>query len=282
MLELPLHPQVTLLKSHPCGLLAVDKATNIRAHPNTRHQVDPEAAVLAPYDLEEECFYYTDSAGCAHKLHLLNRLDSATSGVLLLALEETVARKVRALFEEQRVKKTYFALVKGRPPAIPNLWTDRLQRTHSGNGHKIKITAATNRLEQTGQYAKTKIDYLGTDQQQLNLSLLRLMPITGRTHQLRVQCAKRGFPIAGDRQYGDFAFNRQIAHTANLKRLCLHAQAIQLHFNLNGRKIKFSARSPLPEVFLQLFPVRKDSDNTTNQPAKKQSPGRGHRRRRVI
>ena len=53
-------------------------------------------------------------------------------------------------------------------------------------------------------------------------ALLELQPKTGRTHQLRIQCANRGFPIVGDQTYGDFQKNRFLRGSL----LCLHAEAI--------------------------------------------------------
>ena len=57
--------------------------------------------------------------------------------------------------------------------------------------------------------------------------MLRMEPLTGRTHQLRVQCALRGIPIIGDKSYGDFSFNRKLSRASKTDRLCLHAAEIE-------------------------------------------------------
>ena len=68
--------------------------------------------------------------------------------------------------------------------------------------------------------------------------MLRLEPKTGRTHQLRVQCALRGMPIIGDKTYGDFNFNRKIARASKVDRLCLHAGEIEFSIKINNKKHK--------------------------------------------
>jgi 23S rRNA-/tRNA-specific pseudouridylate synthase len=77
----------------------------------------------------------------------------------------------------------------------------------------------------------------------VELTLLKLEPVTGRTHQLRVQCAWHRHPIVGDGTYGDFAFNRAFAKSTGEKRLFLHAAAVRLP------GLDFAAESPLPEEF---------------------------------
>jgi tRNA pseudouridine65 synthase len=81
------------------------------------------------------------------------------------------------------------------------------------------------------------------------VSLIRLEPRTGRSHQLRVQCAKRGLPIVGDRTYGDFAANRGFAKRGGPRRLFLHALEIGFEYKLGGREYAFSAEAPLPAEF---------------------------------
>jgi tRNA pseudouridine65 synthase len=81
------------------------------------------------------------------------------------------------------------------------------------------------------------------------LSLLRLEPQTGRSHQLRVQCAQRGMPIVGDQTYGNFAANRAFAKAGGSKRLFLHSLAVTFEYAFGGRIQEFSATAPLPPEF---------------------------------
>jgi 23S rRNA-/tRNA-specific pseudouridylate synthase len=78
------------------------------------------------------------------------------------------------------------------------------------------------------------------------LALLQLEPATGRSHQLRVQCARRHLPIVGDATYGDFRANRDYARHSGQKRLFLHSHETSLP--LGPRT--FTARAELPAGFL--------------------------------
>jgi tRNA pseudouridine65 synthase len=81
------------------------------------------------------------------------------------------------------------------------------------------------------------------------VSLLQLEPSTGRSHQLRVQCAKRGLPIVGDRTYGDFGANRTFAKAGGPKRMFLHCLKVAFDYEYGGRKTAFSATAPVPGDF---------------------------------
>ncbi|HLP07470.1 MAG TPA: RNA pseudouridine synthase, partial [Opitutaceae bacterium] len=81
------------------------------------------------------------------------------------------------------------------------------------------------------------------------LALLELKPRTGRTHQLRVQCARRQLPIVGDQTYGDFRRNREFAKLARTKRLFLHSLETQVRYSWASREWSFAARAELPVEF---------------------------------
>ena len=71
------------------------------------------------------------------------------------------------------------------------------------------------------------------------VSLLRLEPHTGRSHQLRAQCAKRGLPIVGDQTYGNFPRNREFAKAAGTKRMFLHSLETGFEYEFNGKPHRF-------------------------------------------
>jgi 23S rRNA-/tRNA-specific pseudouridylate synthase len=287
MMDLPLHPSVKVLATHKCGLLALEKPTGIRAHPNDSGVVDDQAILQAPYHLEEEFFANPGAGNSTAKVYLLNRIDAATSGLFLVALNLDVALAVRALFARQRVEKTYLAIVKGRPPGAPNIWTDWLERSKNSRG-RVHTRVTDRNMGGAVKLAKTRIQWMAADKNQLGVSLVRLIPYTGRTHQLRVQCAKRGCPIVGDAKYGDFKFNRTIAQLAENKRLYLHAQEVRVQFGLCGEVIEFKAQSPIPDAFEQLLKPNRNivrnarthamqtplASPTVQQPANKPRPRR--------
>ena len=109
---LPLGRGVTLLVRDANGLVAFDKPAGVLSHPNSAED-EPRALLTAPYSLESECYQWPafaetpagkpgesrERTATPGRLWLLNRLDSATSGVILAAASEELAREVRAQFK---------------------------------------------------------------------------------------------------------------------------------------------------------------------------------------
>jgi 23S rRNA-/tRNA-specific pseudouridylate synthase len=87
-------------------------------------------------------------------------------------------------------------------------------------------------------------------QKTFSTSLVKLEPRTGRSHQLRVQCAKRQLPIIGDQTYGNFALNREFAKLHQTKRLFLHSLETSFTYEFAGKNHAFKATAPLPREFL--------------------------------
>jgi tRNA pseudouridine65 synthase len=85
------------------------------------------------------------------------------------------------------------------------------------------------------------------------LTLLELIPRTGRSHQLRVQCAQRHLPIVGDATYGDFTTNRTYAKHGGPRRLCLHSHHTDFRYQWQGREHTFAATAPTPPEMLAVF-----------------------------
>ena len=81
------------------------------------------------------------------------------------------------------------------------------------------------------------------------VSLIRLDPKTGRSHQLRVQCSTRHLPIVGDQTYGDFTKNRAFLKNTGNKRLFLHSEETKFTYDYAGKAYPFQAHAPLPEDF---------------------------------
>lgn len=219
------------------GLLAVEKPAGVLSHPNKPG--DRGKSLLdARYDEKRQAFVIRDVGADEERLvYLLNRLDSATSGVVLLALDLATAEAVLKAFEAKTVRKTYQALVFGQPRGGPPVWRDRLSVRHADGG--VRASAGG------GLSAETKLVKVEAMSGQPLVSRLTLMPITGRTHQLRIQTSMRHIPIVGDRTYGDFQKNKLVAKTG-LKRLCLHCVSTDLEYQLGGQRLRFQASSPSP------------------------------------
>lgn len=218
-------------------MLAVEKPAGVLSHPNKKG--DRGKSILnARYDEKAQAYSVLGTDGEASlSVNLLNRLDSATSGIVLLSLSQETAAAVLKAFEAKRVKKTYQALVFGAPRGGPPLWRDRISVKKAQGG----VRASTG----GGLSAETKLVKMEPMGGMPPMVRLTLMPITGRTHQLRIQTSKRQVPIVGDRTYGDFQKNK-VAAKKGLKRLCLHCVNTALEYRLGDRSFRFEASSKAP------------------------------------
>lgn len=238
----PLGRKVAVITRDPNGLVALSKPAGVMSHPNEAGD-EPRALLTARYDLAAECYAWESAEGGEPgRLWLLNRLDSATSGVILAATTAELAAEVRAQFKRKQVRKVYHALVFGAPHQAVELWRDLLAVQKRG-GH-IRTQASAGHVP-----AESRMSVVRAGHRQPRLTLIRLEPRTGRSHQLRVQCAKRGLPIVGDQTYGDFARNREFAKAAGTRRLFLHSLETSFTYEFGGRQHPFSARAPLPAEF---------------------------------
>jgi len=221
-------------------LAALEKPAGVLAHPN--QPADRARSLLAAaYDEEAQVFSWVGADGRAERLWLLHRLDSATSGVVLVARVAQVAEAVRAAFEARTVHKRYVAVVFGHAREKQALWRDALSVQREEGAVRV--------LARGGAPAECRMRCLRALPGPPALSLLQLEPLTGRTHQLRVQCAARHLPILGDQTYGDFRRNREWARRLGSDRLFLHAAAVKLEFVAGGQQVGFAAEVPLPAAF---------------------------------
>ena len=240
--ELPLGRDVKLLAHDANGLAAFDKPAGVLSHPNAGGD-ESRSLLTVRYMLEGEFYQWMPVKGAPLlKLWLLNRLDSATSGVVLVAADEKLAQEIRAQFKRKQVRKIYQALVFGAPRQSPELWKDTLAVVKKGG--QVRAALGTGRVP-----AETKMSSIRTSRGEPRVSLLRLEPHTGRSHQLRAQCAKRGMPIVGDQTYGNFPRNREFAKVVKTKRMFLHSLETSFDYEFNGKPCRFAATATLPAEF---------------------------------
>jgi RluA family pseudouridine synthase len=138
---------------------------------------------------------------------LAHRLDADTAGCLVVALRRAALLAAQAAFAEGRADKTYWAVVRGAPPAASGTVDARLLKRATPDGWRMLVDAA-------GQSAVTQYRVLGRAD---GMAWLELRPRTGRTHQVRAHCRELGCPVLGDPVYG-----------AGAGRLHLLARAIEL------------------------------------------------------
>ncbi len=192
---------------------------------------------------------------------LVHRLDRDTSGVLLLARTAAAARDLTAAFRGKDARKIYWAVVVGKPPKARGVIDMSLGKTTSAGGME-KVAS----LGPAGKRALTLYQTIASGSgKSRGLTWLALMPLTGRTHQLRVHCAELGMPIVGDGKYGGKqAFP---AKPDFPKRLMLHAREIALPHPDDGTTLRVSAPLP-PEMEAAWKAFRFDArhgDNVANE-----------------
>ncbi len=172
--------------------------------------------------------------GSPHRPRLVHRLDRDTSGCLVLARTPGTAAKLAASFRGRDVNKTYWAIVAGRPVPVEGRIDLPLLRYTGPRGER---SVPATREDKEASRAVT--DFLTLDHAGQKLAWLQLMPITGRTHQLRVHCVAIGAPIVGDDKYHEPDQNG--AGTALVEglsdKLHLHARALDLPHPAGGRLI---------------------------------------------
>ena len=154
----------------------------------------------------------------AERPRLVHRLDKDTSGVLLIARHAAAAAFFTRAFRDRTTRKIYWAIVAGLPrPAQGRI---DLNLAKGGGPGKERVHADPD----AGKSAITY--YRVLDQAGARASWLALLPVTGRTHQLRAHCAALGTPILGDGKYGGSA--AQLPGGAAARRLHLHARSLAI------------------------------------------------------
>ena len=161
-------------------------------------------------------------------LGIVSRLDTPVTGVTIMARTSKAAARLSAAFRERRVRKLYWAVVAGEVPEPSGILEHYLRKDE--RHRKVHVT---NAAAPDAQLARLRFRVLKTSS---GLTLLEIELETGRKHQIRVQLAKHGFPIVGDRKYGsDRSFPKGIA---------LHARQLVVPHPVQNESVTFVA--PLP------------------------------------
>ena len=158
---------------------------------------------------------------------LVHRLDLDTSGVMVFGLTPHAQRNLSKQFEERKTKKVYIARVAGRV-AEKTGTVDLPLIVDWPNRPRQKVDHAEGRPAQTDWRVVRASD---------DETRIRLMPLTGRSHQLRVHMAEIGHPILGDPLYATGA-------AADFPRLMLHAESLRFKHPETGAHMTFSAKAP--------------------------------------
>jgi RluA family pseudouridine synthase len=162
------------------------------------------------------------------KFYLVHRLDREASGVMVFARTAEMHRYLNGEFERRAVRKTYLALVHGVVTANRGVINRPLREYGSG-----RMGVDPGRGKASATEFKVEKRFVGH-------TLLRLSPLTGRRHQIRVHLYSLGYPIVGDTKYGDRKAQ------AELPRLMLHSLSIEFALP-SGKRLVIEA--PVPESF---------------------------------
>jgi 23S rRNA pseudouridine1911/1915/1917 synthase len=201
--------------------MVYDKPSGVLVHPNK---------VLTPYSLLDEI--RTFGGENANGVH---RIDMETSGLVLASLNRDSEILLKGMFEKKLIKKSYLAWAKGKTKE--EFIVDKpikIRQNYDNSKHKVEISSA-------GKEAKTKFTRLLYNKD-IDATLLKVEPLTGRTHQIRIHLFHMKHPILGDPLYGT---SFEVAEAYLEERLSIEdrvkftgAKRLMLHANTLEFKLK--------------------------------------------
>lgn len=164
--------------------------------------------------------------------HVVHRLDRETSGLMLLAKNIETARLLEDNWHKMVYDRRYVAVLSGTLPQEGGTLTSWLRESRS-------LTVYSSPTDNGGKLATTHYHRLQCSKE---FSLVELKLDTGRKHQIRVHMSELGFPVAGDRKYGD---GRDPLH-----RLALHAYRLNFTHPVTHEDMRFE--TPIPREFIKI------------------------------
>lgn len=185
------------------------------------------------------------------RLELAHRLDRDTSGCTIIVKKASVLRAIHQQLREKTMDKVYLALVKGRWPRRKTLVDAPLIKNELQGGERIVKVSAD------GKQSKTRFAIVEVFS---GATLIQAMPITGRTHQIRVHGQYAGFPLLGDDKYGNREDDLWLK-TIGLRRLFLHASEVT--FKLPDRDKPINIKAPLPDDLESVLQYLRVEENTS-------------------
>ncbi|MDE3180546.1 MAG: RluA family pseudouridine synthase [Acidobacteriota bacterium] len=175
------------------------------------------------------------SAGGAERPGIVHRLDKMTSGLIIVAKNDSSHRVLAESFKARTIEKTYLALVHGRVSQAEGVIDAPIGRD----------PRRRSRMKIEGLRARPSVTNYHVEERFPDFTLLRVMPRTGRTHQIRVHLASIGRPVVGDTQYGAPSRIRlNGTEQKTLPRNFLHACALKFMHPMKGVNMEFEADLP--------------------------------------
>jgi RluA family pseudouridine synthase len=171
-----------------------------------------------------------------------HRLDRPVSGAIVFAKTLKAAQKISRQFEKRWVEKIYWALAAGDVQPAEGRWTDHLKKTYGKPRSEI-----VGEGDPDGQIAILHYKVAGKIDVPSPATLLEIQLETGRTHQIRVQCASRGHPLWGDELYGSQLRFGPWHDDERERLIALHARSLKFRHPQTQQDLAFVA--PLPDIW---------------------------------
>lgn len=221
---------------------AINKPPAMVVHPARGHWKGTLTAALAHH------FEQLSDAGGSIRPGVVHRLDRDTSGVILVAKTNRAHFALCQQFEERVTEKEYLAIVVGRPDRDRDV-IDAPIGVHPYQREKMAVRAD----HSTSKAART---FYEVTERFRGYALLKVLPKTGRTHQIRVHLAHLGYPILCDKQYGGRTrvTRGELRHDPRdeellLERQALHAHRLKIFHPITKAPLEFEA--PIPSDIAQ-------------------------------
>ena len=221
------------------AFIAVNKSGNLPTSPSGKYFKNTLAQILA-----KEMNW--------NKVYTLHRLDRETSGLLLFAKTQEVAQLMAEKIRKREIEKEYIAIVHARTPLEDSFFVSVPIGRSKHSAIRIKQAVIPN-----GKMSQTSFEKVAQD---ANYAQLKVKPLTGRTHQIRVHCAYLGLPILGDKLYslqeqdfikwindGDDYLTQQTLPSC---RQMLHASQLTLQHPITQQKLVLYAPTHVWQEFL--------------------------------
>jgi 23S rRNA pseudouridine1911/1915/1917 synthase len=218
-------------------LLAINKPPAMVVHPSRGHWSGTLTSALAFH------FDQLSTAGGAHRPGIVHRLDRDTSGVMVVAKNDTCHFALAEQFADRTTAKEYLTITVGTPDRDRDN-IDKPIGVHPYQREKMAIRSGHETSREAQTFYEVQERYRG-------FALVKMLPKTGRTHQIRVHLAHIGYPVLCDRLYGGRAEIKRGELSGDLtdqhvvlKRQALHAHRIQLKHPVTKELMEFVA--PIP------------------------------------
>ena len=216
---------ITILFEHP-HFIIINKPADLLVHPTTSTCTAITLADWIAHTLENiKDIGYVDRPGIIH------RLDKLTSGLMVIPRTHYGYGQFGTLFKDRKIKKIYYALVKGHPSKEGTI--DLFIGRHPIERNKMAAFKSKAHYPSSGKL-RHAITHYKVEQYYEDAALVKIQLETGRTHQIRVHFAAIGHPVIGDSMYG--------TTSPHMKRQALHAQG--LHFTFDNEQFSFESEIP--------------------------------------